>query len=102
MKKGTKLGRESVEFSAVTVSSTTLVPTLRTAAIPNLMSSPTAVNIAMAGFTSGVRTLMPIRRHSFRYSADLSLSTATEDSSQAMYTAGKYAFRHAVQQQIGA
>jgi hypothetical protein len=61
--------------------------------MPNLMSSPTAVNIARDAFTSGGSTLIPIRRHSFRYSADLSLSPATEVSRPAMYSAGKFALR---------
>ncbi len=61
--------------------------------MPNLMSCPTGVNIAVEAFTSGGSTLMPIRRHSFRYRADLSLSPATEVSRPAMYSAGKLAFR---------
>ena len=49
-----------------TTASTTLVPTLRIAAIPNRMSVPTAAKLATDSLTSGGRTLMPIRRHSLR------------------------------------
>ena len=52
------------------------------------MSLPTGVNMASDAFTSGGSTVMPIRRHSFRYSALLSLSPETEVSSAAMYSAG--------------
>ena len=48
------------------MASTTAVPTLRTAASPNRMSLPTGVKIAVEAFTSGGRTVIPIRRHSFR------------------------------------
>ena len=70
------------------IDSTTFTPTLRIAARPNRMSSPTEVNRAEEAFTSGGSTLMPIRRHSARYTADLSLSSPTEVSSAAMYSAG--------------
>jgi len=43
---------------------------------------------AFDSFTSGGSTLMPIRRHSARYTADLSLSSPTLVSSAAMYSAG--------------
>jgi hypothetical protein len=48
------------------IASTTLPPTLRIAARPNLMSLPTGANVATDSLTSGGSTLMPIRRHSFR------------------------------------
>ena len=48
------------------IDSTTLAPTLRTAARPNRMSSPTEANRAPEALTSGGSTLMPIRRHSAR------------------------------------
>ena len=71
-----------------TIASTTLVPTLRIAARPNRMSVPTAAKFATDSLTSGGSTLMPIRRHSPRYSADLSLSSRTLVSTAAMYSAG--------------
>ena len=77
-----------LDLRAAMIDSTTLPPTLRIAARPNLMSLPTGANVATDSLTSGGSTLMPIRRHSFRYSADLSLSSATEVSSAAMYSAG--------------
>jgi hypothetical protein len=46
------------------------------------------VKVAAEAFTSGGSTVMPIRRHSFRYRALLSLSPETEVSSAAMYSAG--------------
>ncbi len=52
------------------------------------MSVPTAVKLATDSLTSGGSTLMPMRRHSFRYSADLSLSSRTLVSTAAMYSAG--------------
>ena len=76
------------DLRAATIASTTFAPTLRIAARPNRMSVPTAANVATDSLTSGGSTLMPIRRHSLRYSADLSLSSATEVSSAAMYSAG--------------
>ena len=70
-----------------TIASTTLWPTLRMAARPNRTSSPTAANTPIEALTSGGRTVTCIRRHSPRYSADLSLSSPTEVSSAAMYSA---------------
>src|SRR5215469_12955234 len=96
-RKSEKLPKAPLAVRAATTDSTTAVPTLRTAARPNLMSGPTAVKMAFDALTSGGRTLMPILRHSFRYSADLSLSPATEVSRPAMYSAGKFALRYAVQ-----
>ena len=52
------------------------------------MSVPTGEKSAFEELTSGGSTLMPIRRHSCRYSALLSLSSRTEVSSAAMYSAG--------------
>jgi hypothetical protein len=81
--------------------STTFVPTLRTAASPNRMSSPTEENRATLALTSGGSTLMPMRRHSARYTADLSLSSPTLVSNAAMYSARKLALRYAVQNEPG-
>src|ERR1700728_3596195 len=96
-RKSEKLVNAPFDRRASTTDSTTPVPTLRTAALPNLMSVPTGVKVAADALTSGGSTLIPIRRHSLRYSADLSLSPATEVSSAAMYSAGKLALRYAVQ-----
>ena len=87
-RKSAKAVNSPFDLRAATIASTTLAPTLRIAASPNRMSRPTAVNVATDELTSGGSTLMPIRRHSFRYSADLSLSSPTEVSSAAMYSAG--------------
>ncbi len=87
-RKSAKLVNVPLDRRAASIASTTLMPTLRTAARPNLMSSPTGVKLAEEAFTSGGSTRMPIRRHSFRYSADLSLSPAMEVSRAAMYSAG--------------
>ncbi len=65
-RKSEKLVNAPLDVRAATIDSTTAVPTLRTAAMPNLMSSPTGVNIAVDALTSGGSTLMPIRRHSLR------------------------------------
>lgn len=73
---------------ALTMSSTTLNPTLRMAPMPNRMSSPTAAKKPIDSLTSGGITLMPIRRHSFRYRASLSRASPTEVSRAAMYSAG--------------
>ena len=70
------------------IEATTFAPTLRTAARPKRMSLPTGVNGPAEVFTSGGSTWMRIRRHSARYSAILSLSSPTEVSSAAMYSAG--------------
>jgi hypothetical protein len=78
---------------AATIASTTFAPTLRMAVRPNRMSVPTGVKFAADSFTSGGSTLMPSRRHSLRYRADLSLSSRTLVSSAAMYSAGKFALR---------
>src|SRR5579875_54985 len=87
-RKSEKLVKAPLDLRVATMASTTLLPTLRTAARPNLMCSPTGVKLAADAFTSGGSTLIPVRRHSFRYSADLSLSPAVEVSSAAMYSAG--------------
>jgi hypothetical protein len=71
-----------------TIASTTFAPTLRTAVRPKRMSAPTAVKFAADEFTSGGSTVMPMWRHSPRYSADLSLSSLTDVSSAAMYSTG--------------
>jgi hypothetical protein len=65
------------------MTSTTFVPVLRIAARPNLMSRPTAANVATDSLTSGGSTLMPVRRHSFSYSADLSF---VNDGSERLVT----------------
>lgn len=67
---------------------TTLAPTLRTAPMPKRMSRPTGVKVRWDSFTSGGSTVMPMWRHSLRYMASLSLSSPTEVSSAAMYSAG--------------
>ena len=89
------LSRKSVKdvnapFSsrARTIASTTLAPTLRMAVRPNRMSLPTAVKLADDELTSGASTVMPMCRHSPRYSADLSLSSRTLVSRPAMYSVG--------------
>ena len=87
-KKSAKLVNASLAVRAATIASTTLVPTFRTAARPNRMSPPTGVKVAAEALTSGGSTVIPIRRHSFRYSALLSLSPDTDVSSPAMYSAG--------------
>src|ERR1022692_1025719 len=92
-RKSEKLVKLPLAVRAATMDSTTAAPTLRTAAMPNRISESTGVNRAVDEFTSGGRTLIPIRRHSLRYSADLSLSPATEVRSAAMYSAGKFALR---------
>src|SRR5256885_14237450 len=81
----------------VMIDATTFSPTLRMADKPNRMSVPTGVKLESEELTSGGRTLMPIRRHSWRYCADLSLSSLIDVSSAAMYSAGKFALRYAVQ-----
>jgi hypothetical protein len=87
-RKSAKPVKAPLARRVATIASTTFVPTFRTAARPNLMSCPTGVKLAADAFTSGGSTLIPIRRHSFRYRADLSLSPAVEVSSAAMYSAG--------------
>ncbi len=67
---------------------TTLWPTLRTAPRPKRMSSPTAVKNPIDSFTSGGSTVMPMRRHSLRYTAILSFESPTLVSRAAMYSAG--------------
>ena len=52
------------------------------------MSVPTGAKFSSDSLTSGGSTLMPIRRHSSRYIASLSLSSPTLVSSAAMYSAG--------------
>ena len=52
------------------------------------MSVPTGVNGPAESLTSGGSTWMPIRRHSARYIAILSLSSPTLVSNPAMYSAG--------------
>src|SRR5258708_15706361 len=73
-RKSEKLVNAPLAVRVATIDSTTAAPTLRTAAMPNLTSVPTGVKYAVEVFTSGGRTLIPILRHSLRYSADLSLS----------------------------
>src|SRR6266704_65622 len=82
-RKSVKPVKPPLDLRAAMIASTTLPPTLRIAARPNRMSCPTGANVATDSLTSGGSTLMPIRRHSLRYSADLSLSSATEVSSAA-------------------
>ena len=65
-RKSAKLRNAPLDLRAATIDSTTLSPTLRMAAMPNLMSVPTGVKFAVEAFTSGGSTLIPIRRHSFR------------------------------------
>ncbi|SKT94872.1 Uncharacterised protein [Mycobacteroides abscessus subsp. abscessus] len=67
---------------------TTLAPTLRTPPSPYLMSSPTDAKLCTDSFTSGGSTVMPRRRQSARYTAALSLSSPTDVSRPAMYSAG--------------
>ncbi|WP_158591109.1 hypothetical protein [Kocuria tytonis] len=73
---------------ASTMAWTTLAPTLRTAPMPKRMSVPTGVKFSSDSLTSGGSTVMPMWRHSVRYMASLSLSSPTEVSSAAMYSAG--------------
>ena len=70
------------------IDATTFSPTLRIADKPKRMSAPTGVKFESEELTSGGSTLMPIRRHSCKYCADLSLSSLTDVSSAAMYSAG--------------
>ena len=76
---------------------TTFAPTLRTAPSPKRMSVPTEAKFCADSLTSGGSTVIPSRRQSARYTAALSLSSPTEVSRPAMYSAGKLAFRYAVQ-----
>ena len=73
---------------AVIIPSTTFAPTLRTAPMPKRISSPTGANVSSDSFTSGGSTVMPMRWHSFRYMASLSLLSPTLVSSAAMYSCG--------------
>ena len=66
-RKSGKSVNAPLSLRAATIESTTLAPTLRTAARPNRMSLPTGGEVGSEdSFTSGGSTLMPIRRHSFR------------------------------------
>jgi hypothetical protein len=65
-RKSEKLVNAPCPVRAAMIASTTAPPTLRTAARPNRMSSPTGVKIAVEAFTSGGRTVIPILRHSLR------------------------------------
>ena len=65
-RKSAKLVNAPLDLRAAMMASTTLMPTLRIAARPNLTSCPTAANVATDSLTSGGSTLMPIRRHSLR------------------------------------
>ena len=66
---------------------TTAAPTLRMAPRPNRMSVPTGEKSSLDSFTSGGSTFMPSLRHSARYTAIRSLSSPTEVSRAAMYSA---------------
>ena len=73
--------------------STSALPTLRTAASPNGMTSwpssrRAATKSADERFTSGTSTGMPIVRHSARYTAALSRFALTLVSSAARYSTG--------------
>ena len=87
-RKSAKLVKSPLDLRAAMIASTTFAPTLRMAARPKRTSAPTAVNVATDALTSGGSTVTPIRRDSDRYSADLSLSSPTEVSTAAMYSAG--------------
>jgi hypothetical protein len=83
-----EVGEAALASRVRTIEATTLVPTLRIADRPKRMSVPRGVKSLSESLTSGGSTLMPMRRHSARYSALLSLSSLTDVSSAAMYSAG--------------
>ena len=70
------------------IEATTFSPTLRIAVKPNRISAPRGVYSESDSFTSGGSTLIPMRRHSFKYRELLSLSSRTLVKSAAMYSVG--------------
>ncbi|CAB4329920.1 unannotated protein [freshwater metagenome] len=70
------------------IEATTFSPTFLIAVSPKRISTPLGVYSESDSFTSGAKTLMPLRRHSFRYKALLSLSSRTLVRSAAMYSVG--------------
>ena len=87
-KKSPKDVKRPLTIREFLIDATTPSPTLRIATRPNRISALRGVYSASDSFTSGGNTRIPIRRHSLKYNADLSLSSRTLVNNAAMYSVG--------------
>ena len=87
-RKSPKDANRPLDSRDALMDATTPSPTFLIAARPKRISFPRGVYSPFDSLTSGGKTLMPIRRHSLRYNADLSLSSRTLVRRAAMYSVG--------------